>query len=160
MTVIPTVLLISSCGAGDLTEMSTGVGASAPRTTVPGVVSRQAFVDTAKRICKRANDQRNRESITFLERRAQATGEPLGTVGGVELVQEVVVPSLRREVGLLEEIGFPKGKAYDIEALWQTLRIALHEVETEGIYAWRSAKLLPAFRNQARPFGLELCISN
>jgi hypothetical protein len=70
------------------------------------------------------------------------------------------VPSLRKEIEQLEAIGLPKGEVYEAEALWQTLRIVVHEVEAEGLYAWRSAKLLPAFRNRAKQFGLEKCVLN
>lgn len=134
--------------------------ASAARGATPGIVSLQRFRKDARAICKAANEERSDQAIALLERRAEETGEPLGTVGEFEVVRNVVVPSLRREIEELEQIGLPSGKPYEAEALWQTLRIVLYEVEAEGIYAWRSAKLLPTFRNRARPFGLELCIVN
>jgi hypothetical protein len=96
----------------------------------------------------------------FYERRARETGEPLGVVGAVEAVPKLVVPSLRDELQELEAIGLPKEEAYEAEAVWQTLRTVMHEIEDEGIYAWRSAKLLPPFRNRARQFGLQGCVVN
>ncbi|HET9678154.1 MAG TPA: hypothetical protein VFP21_11700, partial [Solirubrobacterales bacterium] len=66
----------------------------------------------------------------------------------------------KRELKELEAIGLPEGKAYEGEAVVQTLSTVVHEVEVEGIYAWRSAKLLPPFRNRSHKFGLDGCIVN
>lgn len=126
----------------------------------PEMVAPQQFARVAKAICQRANDEREEKGTAFLERRADETGESLGLVGEVEMIQKVVAPSLDQEIDQLERIGLPKGHAYEAEVLWQTLRIVLHEVEVEGIYAWRSAKLLRPFRNRARPFDLDFCIAN
>lgn len=95
-----------------------------------------------------------------MERRAEETGESLGLVGEFEMVQKVIAPSLSREIDRLEKIGLPRGHAYEAEALWQTLRIVLSEVEAEGLYAWRSAMLLRPFRNRAKMFGLDSCVVN
>ncbi len=124
------------------------------------MVSREQFVNQAKRICDRANEERGKEMEAFLQRRARETGEQVGLVGEVEAIQAVMVPSLRREIPRLESIGLPRGEAYEAEAIWQTLWIVLHEVEVEGIYAWRSAKILRPFKNRAHGFGLSLCVLN
>jgi len=124
------------------------------------MVAPQRFIKAAKGICRRANNERAVDGSAFLKRRAEETEESLGLVGEFEMVQRVVSPSLAKEVTRLENIGLPREQAYEAEALWQTLRIVLHEVEVEGIYAWRSAKLLQPFRNRARPFGLDSCVVN
>jgi len=98
--------------------------------------------------------------MALLKRRADETGEGLGLVGEFEVVQKVLVPSLKREIDELEAVGLPEKQAYEAEAVWQTFRIVLHEVEAEGLYAWRSAKLLRPFRNRAKPFGLDFCLVN
>jgi hypothetical protein len=126
----------------------------------PDVVPPAQFMRAAKAICQRANDERGEKGSAFLKQRAKETGQGLGLVGEVEMVQKVVAPSLSREVDRLEGIGLPRGRAYDAEALWQTLRIVSQEVEIEGIYAWRSAKLLWPFRNRAKSFGLDSCVIN
>jgi hypothetical protein len=157
---VPIALVLSAglvwvgCGGGS-NATSSGSGAAPP-----SMVSRAVFVKKAKEICARAGEERGEASEAFYERRAEETGEGLGAVGAVELVPRVVVPSLRRELDELEAVGLPRGKAYEAEAVWQTLRTVLHQVEAEGVYAWRSAKLLPPFRNRARPFGLEACVVN
>jgi hypothetical protein len=127
---------------------------------LPQLIPRAQFVKRTKAICARAGQERGKASEAFYERRAEETGEGVGAVGAVELVPRVVIPSLRRELDELEAVGLPRGEAYEAEAAWQTLRTVLHEVEAEGIYAWRSAKLLPPFRNRARPFGLQFCVNN
>jgi hypothetical protein len=114
----------------------------------------------AKAICIRANDERGKAGSVFLERRAEETQESLGLVGEFEMVQTVIAPSLSREIDRLEKIGLPRGHAYEAEALWQTLRIVLNAVEVEGLYAWRSAKLLRPFRNRAKAFELDSCVIN
>jgi hypothetical protein len=151
------VVALASCGGGD-----GGTAASTPASGsgAPPIVPRAQFVKQAKAICDRFNEQRNDEISAFYERRADETGEGLGAVGAVEAIPEVVVPTLRQELAKLEAIGLPEGEAYEAEAGWQTLRTVLHEVEAEGIYAWRSAKLLPPFRNRVRQFGLDSCVIN
>jgi hypothetical protein len=130
------------------------------RQPAPQIVSRGEFMRRTSAICARASSDRARELSAFLTRRSQQASESLGPVGEFEMVRKVVTPSLRREIGQLEKIGLPNENGYEAEALWQTLRIVLHEVEIEGLYAWRSAKLLIAFRNRAKMFGLESCLVN
>jgi hypothetical protein len=137
-----------------------GADTSSTSAQGPFVVTKSLFIKRAKAICASANEERNEDSLAFMERREKATGEPLGLAGSFEVVRLVVAPSLRSEIKRLEGIGLPKGAVYEAEALWQTLRTVLHEVEAEGLYAWRSAKLLPAFRNRAKQFGLQACVIN
>lgn len=144
-------LSVGGCGGSDTTT-------SSPR--FPQVVPQSQFVRQAKVICRDATKKLSRGISAFYERRARETGEPGGAVGSVEAIPEVVVPLLRHELGELEAIGLPKNHVYEAEALWQTLKTVLHETEVEGIYAWRSAKLLPPFRNRAKPFGLQHCVIN
>lgn len=129
-------------------------------TRYPVMVPRDAFVRRAKAVCEGTKEKLSAALTAFYEKRARETGESNGLVGAVEAVPAVVVPSLKRELKELEAIGLPRGQAYEVEAVWQTLRTVVHEVEVEGIYAWRSAKLLPPFRNRARPFGLQHCVVN
>lgn len=140
-----------------------GCGGGGDDTTTshyPAVVPRARFIKQAQAICAASTAKLGTQMNAFYEKRARETAESLGLVGAVEAVPEVIVPSLRHELAELEAIGLPKGEAYEAEAVWQTLRTVLHEVEDEGIYAWRSAKLLPPFRNRAKPFGLQHCILN
>ena len=151
-----------------LVALVTGVGcggggdttASRASSRYPAIVPRAEFVKEAKAICEAAKETMGEEGSAFYEMRAKETGEPLGSVGAVEAIPEVVVPTLRKQLEQLEEIGLPKGEAYAAEAVWQTFRTVLREVEAEGIYAWRSAKLLPPFRNRAKQFELDGCIAN
>lgn len=124
------------------------------------MITPKRFSERAQAICRHGNEERGQRATTLLERRAEETGESLGLVGEFEQVQGVLVPSLAKEIRRLEMIGLPEKRAYEAEALWQTLRIVLHEVEVEGLYAWRSATLLRPFRKRARPFGLDSCIVN
>ena len=111
-------------------------------------------------ICLKASKERGEAEGAFLDKRTEETGESPGLAGTFEMVQKAVAPSLSREIDHLEQIGLPRGHVYEGEALWQTLRIVLDEVEAEGLYAWRSAKLLRPFRNRAKMFGLEHCVVN
>jgi hypothetical protein len=147
------VSAVAGCGGDSATTATTD-------SSSPAMIPRAQFVKRAKAICEAEKKNLSEEMNAFYERRARETGEQIGLVGAVEAVPEVVVPSLRGELDELEAIGLPKGEAYEAEAVWQTLRTVLHEVEAEGIYAWRSAKLLPPFRNRAKPFGLQYCIVN
>jgi len=145
---------VAGCGGGDSTSSSSS------SSRYPALIPRAQFVKQAKAICEAEKKKVGDEMNAFYERRAQETGESIGLVGAVEAIPEVIVPSLQGELEELESIRLPKGEAYEAEAVWQTLRTVLHEVEAEGIYAWRSAKLLPPFRNRAKPFGLQYCIVN
>jgi hypothetical protein len=145
------VIAFAGCGGG---------GSGAGDITGPKTVGRGQFVTQAKQICDRANEERQKGMEAFLERRARETGEQIGLAGEVEAIPAVMVPTLRKEIRQLEAIGLPRGEAYEAEAIWQTLRIVLHEVEVEGIYAWRSAKILRPFKNRAHGFGLSLCVLN
>jgi hypothetical protein len=148
------IAILSGCGDGK------GDGTSSASPGRPSIVAPDQFVAKAKSICASANEERSDDGLAFLERRERETGEPLGLIGEFEVVRQVVAPSLWREIERLEAIGLPKGKVSEAEAIWQTLRIVAHEVEVEGLYAWRSAKLLPAFRNRAKQFGLDNCVIN
>jgi hypothetical protein len=140
---------LSACGGGD-----------SETTAYPPLIPRGQFEKKAKAICDRYTEERGELAEDFYERRQRETGATQEVVGAVEMINVVMVPTLRRELNELEAIGLPEGKAYDAEAIWQTLRTVLHEVEAEGIYAWRSAKLLPPFRNRSHKFGLDGCIIN
>jgi len=151
--VLVLMLGLSACGGGDSSTEAEAAGA-------PPIVPRKIFEKKSKAICDRANEERGEGIEALYERRARETGEGLGAVGTFEGIQKVAAPSLRREIPELEAVGLPKGAAYEAEEVWQTLRTVLHEVEVEGWYAWRSAKLLPPFRNRAHKFGLDGCIIN
>jgi hypothetical protein len=145
-------VLLAGCG-GDS-------GTTSSSTASPDSLTRKEFVEKARAICLAATEKIGRESEAFLKRRARETGEEFGLVGQVDMVRQIVAPSLEAELEALEALDAPPGEAYEVEAMWQTLRIVLHEVEVEGMYAWRSAKLLVPWRNRARPFGLDGCILN
>jgi|GEM_PF-3149303 len=151
LAIAAAAIALAGCGGGETTASS---------SRYPQVVERSQFIREAKAICRDSSKDRSRRIGAFYELRARETGEPEGLVGAVDAVPVVIVPSLKRELRELEAIGLPKGEAYEAEAVLQTLRTVLHEVEAEGIYAWRSAKLLPPFRNRARPFGLQHCVVN
>ena len=144
------------CG-GESGHDSSALAASADSARL---IPPQDFLRDAEAICNAGNSERSEDGLAFFERRKDETGEPLGLVGNFEVVHKVIVPSLRREIGQLESIGLPRGEAYEAESLWQTLHIVLHEVEVEGLYAWRSAKLLTAFHHRAKQFGLQSCVVN
>jgi hypothetical protein len=144
------VLGLSACGGSSDSDT----------TAYPPLIPREQFEKKAKEICDRVGEERSKGVEAFYERRQRETGATQEVVGAVELINVVVVPTLRRELKELEAIGLPKGDAYDGEAVMQTLSTVVHEVEVEGIYAWRSAKLLPPFRNRSHQFGLDGCIIN
>jgi hypothetical protein len=146
-------LLLASCGNGGSGEQTQGQPSAQ-------ILPKQQFVNRAKAICAAARKRMGEGSEAFLKRRADETGEAFGAVGQVDVVPEVVVPTLRRELRELEALGLPEGEAYAVETLWQTFGTVLHEVEVEGRYIWRTAKVLVPFHNQAKPFGLQGCIVN
>lgn len=148
------LVAVAGCGGDGDTTASSSAG------RYPAIVPRAQFVKEAKAICEAAEKKMGDEVSAFYERRARETGESPGLVGAVEAIRVVVVPALRRQLEELEAIGLPKGEAYEAEAVWQTFATVVHEVEAEGIYAWRSAKLLPPFRNRAKQFELDGCIVN
>ncbi|MGN6585925.1 MAG: hypothetical protein ACTHKT_00410 [Solirubrobacterales bacterium] len=146
------LLLAVGCGGGD--------SATSAETPSPPLIPRGQYEKKAKAICDHGNEVRGKGVEALYERRARETGEGPGLVGTFEGVNEVVVPTLKQELKELEAIGLPKGAAYEGEAVLQTLSTVIHEVEVEGEYAWRSAKLLPPFRNRSHKFGLDGCIIN
>jgi hypothetical protein len=153
------MVLLGIYGCGQAREDS--APSSSPRSAQgPEVIEPARFVKAAKAICTKANKERGRAGGVLLARRTKETGENPGLVGEFEMVQKVIAPSLSREIDRLEKIGLPRGHAYEAEALWQTLRTVLNEVEVEGLYAWHSAKLLRPFRNRAKMFKLEFCVVN
>ncbi len=145
-------LLLVGCGGGD--------SDTSAETRYPPLIPRGQYEKKAKAICERVGEERAEGVEDFYEMRAKETGATQEVVGSMELINVVVVPTLKRELRELEAIGLPEGKAYDGEAVVQTLSTVVHEVEVEGIYAWRSAKLLPPFRNRSHKFGLDGCIVN
>ena len=151
MFVLFLLLLAVGCGGGDSTSAE---------TRYPPLIPRGQYEKKAKAICDRVGEERAKEFEAFYERRRRETGATQEVVGTFEGINEVVVPTLKRELRELRAIGLPKGYAYDGEAVLQTLSTVVHEVEVEGEYAWRSAKLLPPFRNRSHKFGLDGCIVN
>jgi hypothetical protein len=146
------LLAFAGCGDGD--------GDTTAASSYPPLIPRGQYEKKAKAICDRVGEERSKGVEAFYERRQRETGATQEVVGAMELINVVVVPTLKRELRELEAIGLPEGKAYDGEAVVQTLSTVVHEVEVEGIYAWRSAKLLPPFRNRSHKFGLDGCIVN
>jgi hypothetical protein len=145
-------LLLLAVGCGGSGDSDT--------TAYPPLIPRAQFEKKAKEICERAEEERAKGVEAFYDRRQRETGATQEVVGSMEVINVVVVPTLKRELRELETIGLPKGSAYEGEAVTQTLSTVVHEVEVEGIYAWRSAKLLPPFRNRSHKFGLDGCIVN
>lgn len=146
------LLWVVGCGGGD--------SSTSAETRYPPLIPRGQFERKAKAICDRVGEERAKEVEAFYQRRQRETGATQEVVGSMEVINVVVVPTLRRELRELEAIGLPEGAAYEGEAVTQTLSTVVHEVEVEGIYAWRSAKLLPPFRNRSHKFGLDACIVN
>ncbi|HWN73708.1 MAG TPA: hypothetical protein VNN15_07875 [Solirubrobacterales bacterium] len=144
------VLLLASCGGSSDSDT----------TAYPPLIPRGQYEKKAKAICDHYTELRGERVEAFYERRQRETGATQEVVGAMELINVIVVPTLKRELGELEAIGLPEGKAYDGEAVVQTLSTVVHEVEVEGIYAWRKSKLLPPFRNRSHKFGLDNCIIN
>jgi hypothetical protein len=135
-------------------------GSDSDTTAYPPLIPRAQFEKKAKAICDHYTELRGERVEAFYERRQRETGATQEVVGAMELINVVVVPTLKRELKELGAIGLPKGDAYDGEAVMQTLSTVIDEVEVEGIYAWRSAKLLPPFRNRSHEFSLDDCIIN
>jgi hypothetical protein len=147
------VLALGACGGG-------GDSGTSAENRYPPLIPRGQYEKKAKAICERVGEERQKELGAFYKRRQRETGATQEVVGTFEGINKVVVPTLKRELKELEAIGLPEGKAYEGEAVLQTLSTVVHEVEVEGEYAWRSAKLLPPFRNRSHKFGLDNCIVN
>jgi hypothetical protein len=153
--VLLTVGLTACSSVGD--EGETTAAASRGK---PSLIPRARFERESKAICAASQQEINDGINALYAQRAKETGEPEGIVGTVEAIRLVVVPSLQDLLRRLEAVGLPEDDVYEAEAMWQTLRTITHEVEAEGIYAWRSAKLLPPFRNRSKQFGLQQCVVN
>src|SRR4051794_1303233 len=115
LATVPFALLIGGCGQGGATGAPPSGTATGGPLTGPKIVSRKRFEQGSKAICARANKQRAKEEEAFLVRRAQESGESIGLVGEMEMMREVMAPSLRSELEALEAVGLPKGGAYEAE---------------------------------------------
>ncbi len=144
-------LLISACGSGDDPTTST--------TSSPSAVSREKFITNTKSVCKKWRVKINRGLKTLYAKREKETGETYGSVGAIEAMRMVIVPSMKLELAELEAVGFPEGEAFAAEAMWQAVRNMYRRVELEGMVAWTRESLIFPFWNAAKPFeGLKNCL--
>lgn len=147
---IASSLLLSACGGGDDPTTSTA--------SAPSVVSREKFVEDTKSLCKKWKVKINKGLKNLYAKREKETGETYGSVGAIEAMRMVIVPSMKLELAEFEAVGFPKGEAFAAEAMWQAVRNMYRRVELEGMVAWTRESLIFPFWNAAKPFGLKNCL--
>jgi len=141
---------LGACGSGGDPPASS----SSP----PKPVSRQKFIDDTRAVCKKWKVKINKGLKSLYAKREKETGEPGGSVGAIEAMQSVIVPSMKQEVKEFEAVGFPRGEAFAAEAMWQAARNMYRRVELEGMVAWTRENLIFPFWSAAKPFGLKTCI--
>ncbi|MGN6557588.1 MAG: hypothetical protein ACTHLH_06205 [Solirubrobacterales bacterium] len=142
---------LSACGGGGDSNAS---DPSAP----PQLVSRSQFITDSHDLCKKWKVKINRGLNNLYRKRSKETGEAQGSVGSIEAMRVVIIPSMNLEVKDFEAVGLPKGEAYAAEAMWQEIRNVVHKIENEGIDAWTRESLLDHYRVAAKPFQLQSCL--
>ena len=148
-------LSLPACGGGEDTSTSL---ATSHFSQISPTVSRSQFIDASHDLCKKWKVKINRGLKNLYRQRAKETGEPEGSVGAIEAMRVVVVPSMNLEVKDFEAVGLPEGEAYEAEAMWQEVRNIARKVENEGIVAWTRESLLDRYRVAAKPFQLQSCL--
>jgi hypothetical protein len=146
------LLVLSGCGGDDSTAADPSAAASS------SMVSREKFIEGSKSVCKKWRVKINRGLKNLYAKRSKETGEPLGSVGAIEAMRMVIVPSMKLELEDFEAVGLPRGEAFQAEAMWQAVRNMYRRVELEGMVAWTRESLIFPFWREAKPFGLKNCL--
>lgn len=139
--VLTAALLLAGCGGGDSGES----------------ISKEEFIAKADAICKRSNKRMEDAFGRFLEDNPDVT--KLNDPRLQPLVDDVMVPSLKREIEELKALGIPDGDGERVNAMISALEEGLETAEDnpQVVTGASSDTVFGIASRIAGEYGLEVC---
>jgi hypothetical protein len=145
--VIVAALLVAGCGGSD--DSSGGKS-----------ISKEVFVAKADAICKKGNEQMEKELFKFLrQNRAGGSLRTPSVEQNEKFIVAVLIPNLKREIGEIKALGIPDGDDETIDAWVAALEEGLEtaEDETETVAAGTSDIVFGIASRLAGEYGATVC---
>jgi hypothetical protein len=138
---------VAGCGGGD----ETTDGTSDETVTL----TKTEFVKQGDAICKKGNDQSEKEAEEFAEDN-DFTLEKASKDQLEEAVAEVLVPNLNQQAEELDELGAPKGDEDQVEEIIVSLEGAADEIEDDPSTVFEG-EVLKEPTKLAKAYGFKVC---
>lgn len=136
--------LVAGCGGGDDTTSEETV-----------TLTKTEFVKQGDAICKKGNDQSEKEAEEFAEENG-FTLEKASKDQLEEAVGEVLVPNLNQQAEELGELGAPEGDEEQVEEIVVSLEGAADEIEEDPSLVFED-EVLKEPSKLADDYGFKVC---
>jgi hypothetical protein len=136
--------VIAGCGGDD--DSSTAVSSA----------SKEAFIEKMDAICKRGNTRMAGVYVEFLKRRKKGTAPTTAEYEG--LVDELMIPNLKREIKEIEALTVPSGDQDEIDEIIVALEEGVETAEENPRAVAISSDVVFGIASRlAAEYGLEVC---
>jgi hypothetical protein len=149
MGALVAAVILAGCGSDSSSGASTTAEASAP-------LSKAQFVKQADETCRQGLEKKDKALAAALEERAEQTRDSPTPQETAKLVEEAVLPSYRKTVDQLSQLGAPKGDEAGVEKMIGEYETALQSTEAKPAKAINSNPFEPA-NKAAGAYGIEEC---
>jgi len=133
-----------------------GCGGGGDDSSSGPAISKAVFIKKADAVCQGGNERMEVDFAAFLKEKknikkpSQADYE--------ELVGEVVVPNLRREIKEIRALGAPSGDEDKVDAYLEAVEEGLETAEDDPTVAVKSSEAVFGVSSRlAKEYGLEVC---
>lgn len=124
-----------------------------------GSLTKAEFVKQANAICTAGDQEINKRLESFLEDN-EPTGKRLTDAQLTEGAEEILIPSLRKQVEKIAALGTPSEDGKEADEIVEAAEEALQEVEDEPVLAAPQTGDRNPFaevNEMAREYGLDVC---
>jgi hypothetical protein len=138
--------LVAGCGSGDET------------TDATVTLTKAEFIKQGDAICKKGNAEIEAGFEDFSEANDIPQNQEPSKAQGVEIVETVIVPSIKQQGEEIRALGAPEGEEKQVEDLLDSLDAAVSEAEEdpEALFGENSDPFADA-NQQATDYGFKVC---
>jgi len=120
--VVAVAAVAAGCGSSD-------DGSDTTEVTV--TVTKKELIAQGDAICKQGNEEIEEGFESFAEENNIPDGEEPNDAQGVEIVEQIIVPSLKTQSELIRGVGAPEGDEEEIGEMLDSLDAAIEEAEDD-----------------------------
>ncbi len=120
-------------------------------------VTKAEFTKQADEICASGKEERKDAFVNYSKSIQETSSSPTRSLErklAGEMVENYLVPSLKRQLQQLEDLGAPAADEAQVSKMLATLTVAIEELEKKGVQALVNAGELVNFQKEAQAYGL------
>jgi predicted lipid-binding transport protein (Tim44 family) len=144
--IVAIALIVAGCGSGDSTTDSTAS------------LSKAEFVKQGNAICEAGNKEINAGFEEFSKEKEFSKKKQPTQADFEEGAEEIVVPSVSKQIDELSELSAPEGEEEQFEALLENAEAQLEKGEEDAsLLADENNELFASVNKEAKALGLTSC---